>query len=181
MTQPLTDGRPRAELVAELYDRHAAGLFAYCADQLGDQDSAAVVLATVVTGVPSPAPPRAALYAYARREIHRRDIAYTPPVVDPLTDPAAALVERALRELRPHQREVLVLAELCGLSRPELAWVLDVAPDTAQELLINAAQRYRQLLGAALTATAGRASGPVADVHRALAVASLRDILCRLP
>ena len=39
----------------------------------------------------------AALYAFARHEIHRRDVVYAPPAVDPLIDPASALVER--REL----------------------------------------------------------------------------------
>ncbi|GGO64860.1 sigma-70 family RNA polymerase sigma factor [Nonomuraea cavernae] len=181
MTQPLTDQRPRADLVTELYDRHAAGLFAYCADQLGDHGSAADALATVLSGVSATAPPRAALYAFARREIHRRDVVYAPPVVDPLTDPASALVERTLRDLRPHQREVLLLSEVCRLGRTELAWVLDVAPDTAEELAISAAHRYRQLLGMALAATGARVPKPVADVYGALRVAPLRDVLGRLP
>ncbi|MFI6788326.1 hypothetical protein ACIBG4_13450 [Nonomuraea sp. NPDC050383] len=182
MTQPLTDQRARAELVAELYDSHAAGLFAYCADQLGDPGSAADVLMSVLAAVPASVPARAALYALARREIGRRDVAYTPPVVDPLIDPASALVERALHELRPHHREVLLLSEVCGLDRAELAWVLDVAPDTAGELLDAAAHRYRRLLGAALDrAAARRVPKPVADVYGALGVAPLRDVLGRLP
>ncbi|GAA2264561.1 hypothetical protein GCM10010149_00700 [Nonomuraea roseoviolacea subsp. roseoviolacea] len=182
MTQPLTDQRARAELVAELYDSHAAGLFAYCADQLGDHGSAADVLVTVLTSVPATAPPRAALYALARREIRRRDVVYAPPVVDPLIDPASALVERTLHELRPHHREVLLLSEVCGLDRAELAWVLDVAPDTAGELVSAAAHRYRRLLGAALDrAAARRMPKPVADVYGALGVAPLRDVLGRLP
>ncbi|MFI7424719.1 sigma factor-like helix-turn-helix DNA-binding protein [Nonomuraea sp. NPDC049684] len=182
MSQPLTGQRPRTELIAELYDRHAAGLFAYCADQLGDAGTASDVLASVLSGVPDVAPPRAALYAYARRQIHRRDVVYAPPVVDPLIDPASALVERVLRELRPQQREVLVLCAVCGLSRAELAWVLDVAPDTADELAFGAGHRFREVLDMALTALAGgRAPKPVADVYGALAVAPLRDVLGRLP
>ncbi|MFI7112948.1 sigma factor-like helix-turn-helix DNA-binding protein [Nonomuraea sp. NPDC050227] len=182
MSQPLTGQRPRTELIAELYDRHAAGLFAYCADQLGDPGTASDVLASVLSGVPDVAPPRAALYAYARRQIRRRDVVYAPPVVDPLIDPASALVERVLRELRPQQREVLVLCAVCGLSRAELAWVLDVAPDTADELAFGAGHRFREVLDMALTALAGgRAPKPVADVYGALAVAPLRDVLGRLP
>ncbi|YCK34728.1 sigma factor-like helix-turn-helix DNA-binding protein [Actinomadura sp. ATCC 39365] len=182
MSQPLTGQRPRTELIAELYDRHAAGLFAYCADQLGDPGAASDVLASVLAGVPDVAPPRAALYAYARRQIHRRDVVYAPPVVDPLIDPASALVERVLRELRPQQREVLVLCAVCGLSRAELAWVLDVAPDTADELAFGAGHRFREVLDMALTALAGgRMPKPVADVYGALAVAPLRDVLGRLP
>ncbi|HEX4813705.1 MAG TPA: hypothetical protein VFV66_13230 [Nonomuraea sp.] len=181
MSQPLTDQRPRAELIAELYDRHAAGLFAYCADQLGDPGSASDVLVTVLSGVPDTEPPRAALYALARREIHRRDVVYAPPAVDPLIDPATALVERTLRELRPHQREVLVLCAVCGLSKAELAWVLDVAPDTAEELAVGAGHRFRQALGAALASIGVRVPKPVADVYGALGVAPLRDVLGRLP
>lgn len=181
MSQSLTDQRQRAELIAELYDLHAAELFAYCADQLGDLGSASDVLVAVLSSVPATAPPRAALYAFARREIHRRDIVYSPPAVDPLIDPATALVERALRELRPHQREVLMLCAVCGLSKAELAWVLDVAPDTAEELAVGAGHRFRQSLGAALASTGVRVPKPVADVYGALGVAPLRDVLGRLP
>ncbi|TDC05243.1 hypothetical protein E1267_20165 [Nonomuraea longispora] len=181
MSQPLTDQRPRAEQIAELYDRHAAGLFAYCADQLGDVGSASDVLVAVLTGVPVAQPPRAALYAFARREIHRRDIVYSPPAVDPLIDPATALVERVLRDLRPHQREVLVLCAVCGLSKAELAWVLDIAPDTAEELTVAAANRFRESLGSALAATGIRVPKPVAEVYSALHVAPLNDVLGRLP
>ncbi|WP_188191528.1 RNA polymerase sigma factor [Nonomuraea sp. SYSU D8015] len=181
MSQPLTDQRPRAELIAELYDRYAAGLFAYCADQLGDLGSASDVLASVLSGIPDTEPPRAALYAFARREIHRRDVVYAPPAVDPLIDPATALVERTLRELRPHQREVLVLCAVCGLSKAELAWVLDVAPDTAEELAVGAGHRFRQALGAALASTGLRVPKPIADVYGALGVAPLHDVLGRLP
>ncbi|MBB5083509.1 RNA polymerase sigma factor [Nonomuraea endophytica] len=181
MTQPLTDQRSRNDLIAELYDRHATGLFAYCADQLGDPASAGYALVAVLSSVPAQAPPRAALYALARREIHRRDIVYAPPAVDPLVDPASALVERTLRELRQHQREVLLLCEVCGLTRTELAWVLDVAPDTAEELAISAAHRFRQTLSTALASTGARVPTSVADVYGALSVAPLRDILCRLP
>jgi hypothetical protein len=168
-------------LIAELYDRYAAGLFAYCADQLGDHGSAADALVSVLSSVPATPPPRAALFAFARREIHRRDVVYAPSVVDPLIDPASALVERALRELRPHQREVLVLGEVCGLDLAELAWVLDVAPDTAEELVTSAAHRYRQALDTALAYVGPRVSKPVADVYGALGVAPLRDVLGRLP
>ncbi|MEO3870402.1 hypothetical protein ABGB18_16435 [Nonomuraea sp. B12E4] len=181
MSQPLTGQRPRAEVIAELYDRHAAGLFAYCADQLGDPGSASDVLVSVLTGVSGDEPPRAALYAFARREIHRRDVVYSPPAVDPLLDPASALVERTLRELRPHQREVLVLCTVCGLGKAELAWVLDVAPDTAVELVVGAGDRFRQSLGMALLGLGARVDRPGEDVYGALGIAPLRDVLCRLP
>ncbi|GAA3565485.1 hypothetical protein GCM10022419_052670 [Nonomuraea rosea] len=181
MSQPLTGQRHRAEVIAELYDRYAAGLFAYCADQLGDLGSASDVLVAVLTSVPDAEPPRAALYALARREIHRRDVTYSPPAVDALVDPASALVERTLRELRPHQREVLMLCAVCGLSKAELAWVLDVAPDTAGELAVGAGHRFRQALGTALLNLGARVPSQAADVYGALGIAPLDDVLRRLP
>ncbi|WP_084959413.1 hypothetical protein [Thermoactinospora rubra] len=161
----------------ELYDRHAAGVFAYCADQLGDLGVAADALAAVLSRAAGQAPPRAALYALARREIHKRDVVYSPPVVDPLVDPQAALVERAFRELRPHQREVLLLAEVCGLDRAELAWVLDVAADTADELAAHARARFQHALLTALASAVRLAD----QTHEALAVTPPRELLARLP
>ncbi|NUR83995.1 MAG: hypothetical protein HOY71_07905, partial [Nonomuraea sp.] len=89
--------------------------------------------------------------------------------------------ERTLRELRPHQREVLLLCEVCRLERAELAWVLDVAVDTADELAVSAGHRFRQTLETALASTGARVPKPVADVYGALGVAPPRDILGRLP
>ncbi|MFD0658392.1 RNA polymerase sigma factor [Thermocatellispora tengchongensis] len=180
MTQPSTDQRSRGELIAELYDRHAAGLFAYCLDQLGDADSAADALVSVFAGVTTVQPPRAALYALARREIYRRDIVYAPPSVDPVADPASALIERVLRELRPHQREVLLLSAVCGLEVEELAWVLDVACDTAADLTGSAEHRFLQALKHTL-ASVGRVPGHLAEIYGALTVAPIRDVLARLP
>ena len=74
-----------------------------------------------------------------------------------------------------------MLCEVCGLDRAELAWVLDVAPDTADELATSATHRYRQALDTALACTETRVSKPVADVYGALGVAPLRDVLGRLP
>ncbi|MFI6479760.1 RNA polymerase sigma factor [Nonomuraea sp. NPDC050663] len=161
-----------------LYHEHAAGLFAYCADQLGDQGSALDALMAVMAREAERPPPRAALYALARREIHRRDVVYAPPVVDPLVDPAFALVERAFRDLRPHQREVLLLCEVCGLDRIELAWVLDVAADTADELAANARTHFQHALHTAITAISVRL---VTAAHDVLRIAPLSETLRRLP
>src|SRR4051812_12743932 len=96
VTQPLLAQRSRGDLIAELYDRHASGLFAYCHDQLGDADAAADALASVLAVVTATDPPRAALYSLARREIHQRDVVYAPPSFG--ADAASALVERVLRD-----------------------------------------------------------------------------------
>src|SRR5437868_1340432 len=181
VTLPLNDRRARDELVAELYDRHAAGLFAYFSDQLGDFGSASDALVTLLTGVATAEPTRALLYTRARREIHRRDVVFAPPFIDSLTDPATALVERTVRGLRPHQREVLLLSVVCGLEDLELAKVLDVAPDTASELADGATNHFRRSLAGALALVGPRVPAGLAEVYGALGVAPLRDVLGRLP
>ncbi|MEU4538553.1 hypothetical protein AB0G15_27270 [Streptosporangium sp. NPDC023825] len=177
MTQPLLGQRSRVELIAELYDRHAAGLFAYSHDQLGNADSASDVLVAVLSGVSDAEPPRAALYALARREIFLRDIVYSPPAVG--LDPAAALVERVLGDLRTHQREVLYLSGVCEMDASELSWVLDVAVDTADELTVSACRRFAQSLGYALASA--RVPENMTEVFGALAVAPVRDVLNLAP
>ncbi|GHE44314.1 hypothetical protein GCM10017673_53110 [Streptosporangium violaceochromogenes] len=177
MTPPLLGQRSRGELIAELYDRHADGLFAYCRDQLGDSDTAASVLLAVLSAVPDVAPPRAALYALARREIQRRDVVCAPPAAG--AHPVSAFVERILRELRPHQREVLYLSGVCEMSTDELAWVLDVAPDTADELTVSACRRFTRSLAPALASA--RVPAHLSDAFGALGVAPLRDVLVRAP
>ncbi len=184
MTTPLTGQRSRSELIAELYERHAAGLFAYCHDQLGETSSAADAVVSVFTGVPTDPPPaRAALYALARREIYRRDVSYALPAVDSVADPATALIERVFRDIRPHQREVLLLSAVCGLSTGELSWVFEVATDTAAQLTLSARRRFSQTL---VTATTAARSAPfvpvsVAEVYDAIVVSPIEDVLARLP
>ncbi|GAA4227459.1 DNA-directed RNA polymerase specialized sigma24 family protein [Streptosporangium album] len=177
MPQPLLGQRTRGELIAELYDRHAAGLFAYCHDQLGDSGSASAALAAVLDAVPDVEPPRAALYASARREIYLRDVVYAPPAAG--TDPVAVFVERVLRDLRPHQREVLYLSGVCEMDTSELSWVLDVAADTADELTVSACRRFAQSLNLALASAL--VPDHLADVFGALPVAPVRDVLIRAP
>ncbi|MEU6429264.1 hypothetical protein ABZ860_25490 [Microbispora sp. NPDC046973] len=184
MTAPLTGQRSRSELIAELYERHAAGLFAYCHDQLGETASAADAVVAVFTTAPTAEPPsRAALYALARREIYRRDVSYALPAVDSVADPATALIERVFRDIRPHQREVLLLSEVCGLTAPELALVLDVAADTAEELIAGATRRFAQTLETAVTAARSAPFVPasVAEVYDAIGVSPIGDVLARLP
>ncbi|MFD0889441.1 hypothetical protein ACFQ08_33315, partial [Streptosporangium algeriense] len=53
MNQPILGQRSRGELITELYDTHAAGLFAYCHDQLGDPGAAGTALAAVFAAVAS--------------------------------------------------------------------------------------------------------------------------------
>ncbi|MFF4775062.1 hypothetical protein ACFY05_19600 [Microtetraspora fusca] len=184
MTTPLTGQRSRSELIAELYERHAAGLFAYCHDQLGETSSAADAVVSIFTGVPTdPSPARAALYALARREIYRRDVSYALPAVDSVADPATALIERVFRDIRPHQREVLLLSAVCGLTTSELSWVFEVATDTAAELTLSARRRFSQTL---ITATTAARSAPyvpmgVAEVYDAIIVSPIEDVLARLP
>ncbi|GLW24565.1 hypothetical protein Mame01_46080 [Microbispora amethystogenes] len=185
MTSPLTGQRSRSELIAELFERHAAGLFAYCHDQLGETASAADAVVAVFTTAPAAAEPpsRAVLYALARREIYRRDVSYALPAVDSVADPATALIERVFRDIRPHQREVLLLSEVCGLTPPDLSLVLDVAVDTAEELAAGAKRRFTQTLATAVAAARSAPFVPpsVAEVYDAIGVAPVADVLARLP
>ena len=139
--------------------------------------SAADALMSVLAVVTAENPPRAALYALARREIHQRDVVYAPLSVG--ADPASALVERVLRELRPHQREVLYLSGMCEMDTSELSWVLDVAGDTADELTVSACRRFAQSLSLALAST--QVPDHLADVFGAMSVAPIRDVLTRAP
>ncbi len=181
--QPLTGRRSRGELIAELYERHAAGLFAYCHDQLGETTSAADAVVAVFAALPFAEPPRAVLYALARREIYRRDVSYAMPAVDSAADPATALIERVFRDIRPHQREVLLLSAVCGLTTPELALVLDVAQDTAEDLTAGARHRFTQTMATAVSAarSAPYLTSEVAEVYDAIGVAPIEDVLARLP
>ncbi|MEV7009830.1 hypothetical protein [Streptosporangium sp. NPDC051022] len=177
MTPPILGQRSRGELITELYDHHAAGLFGYCHDQLGDPAAAAATLTAVFTDVPAAEPPRAALYALARREIQQRDVVYAPPA--PGSDPVSVFVERVLRDLRPHQREVLYLSGVCEMDSAELSWVLDVATDTADELTVSACRRFAQSLELALASA--RIPGHLADTFGSLGIAPIRDVLVRAP
>ncbi|MFC6406852.1 hypothetical protein [Planobispora longispora] len=181
MTPPLLTQRSRDELIADLYDRHAAGLFAYCRDQLGDPETAGATVLAVLTAVSSVEPPRAALYALARREFARRDVVYSPPLsgTSPGADPVTAFVERVLRDLRPHQREVLYLSGVREMDVVEMSWVLDVAADTADELTVSACQRFAQALTLALSSA--RVPARAEEAFGALAVAPIRDVLARAP
>ncbi|GIH72193.1 RNA polymerase sigma factor [Sphaerimonospora thailandensis] len=181
--QPLTGKHSRSDLVAEFYERHAAGLFAYCHDQLGETTSAGDAVVAVFAALPFGEPPRAVLYALARREIYRRDVSYAMPAVDSAVDPATALIERVFRDIRPHQREVLLLSAVCGLTKPELSLVLDVAADTAEDLTAGARHRFAQTLATAVSAvrSAPYLAPDVAEIYDAIGVAPIEDVLARLP
>ncbi|MFC0862608.1 RNA polymerase sigma factor [Sphaerimonospora cavernae] len=181
--QPLTGKHSRSDLVAEFYERHAAGLFAYCHDQLGETTSAGDAVVAVFAALPFGEPPRAVLYALARREIYRRDVSYAMPAVDSAVDPATALIERVFRDIRPHQREVLLLSAVCGLTKPELSLVLDVAADTAEDLTAGARHRFAQTLATAVSAvrSAPYLASDVAEIYDAIGVAPIEDVLARLP
>ncbi|MFC7648105.1 hypothetical protein ACFQX6_52285 [Streptosporangium lutulentum] len=178
MTQPLLAAqRSRGDLIAELYDRHATGLFAYCHDQLGD---AAPPPTRWRPSSPSSRPRTRRAPPCTRWPVVRSISATSSTPCCPLgADPAAALVERVLRELRPHQREVLYLSGMCEMGTDELSWVLDVAADTADELTLSACRRFAQSLTLALAST--RIPDHLSDVFGAMSVAPIRDVLTRAP
>jgi RNA polymerase sigma factor (sigma-70 family) len=99
------------------------------------------------------------LYATARRVIanQRRatdrrirlrerlaSLPVTLPTGDGATDPTTELVHAALRRLKPHDQEVLLLAEWEGFSPTEIASLMGCARVTARGRLHRARRRFRE-------------------------------------
>ena len=153
-------GRGDATALEALYARHGRALLAYLIGQVGDPHLAEEVLQDVMLAVWRSAAQfrgesavRTWLLAIARRRAitarQRR-----PPDEPPLDDRAAAddtgpleLVERrseqrairaALRDLPDDQRETLELVFFHGLTGPQAAAVMGVAPGTVKSRLHRA-------------------------------------------
>jgi RNA polymerase sigma-70 factor (ECF subfamily) len=62
-------------------------------------------------------------------------------------DPLDAALERAIRELPPRRREILVLRSLNGLSYKEIAQTLGIAPQTVGNQFSAALATLRRALG----------------------------------
>jgi RNA polymerase sigma factor (sigma-70 family) len=148
-----------------LFAAYSSDVVAYCSWRAGSpsdaQDAAADVFLTVwrrLDDVPDGDAARAWLYATARRVIanqrrserrlvalHER-LAREPATVAQEPSPLGreeALVQQALRRLRPRDREVLLLAEWEGLEPAEIAAVVGCHPVTARGRLHRARRRFR--------------------------------------
>jgi len=88
------------------------------------------------------------------RTVYLEDQTATMETADPGATPEAALirlndqaaVERAMEQLAPHLREVILLCDLEGLKYREIAAILDVPIGTVMSRLARARQSLRQIL-----------------------------------
>jgi RNA polymerase sigma-70 factor (ECF subfamily) len=161
-------GDPRA--LAELYRRHASGLFGFLYRLAGDRAVAEEILQDTMlavwrsaAGFGGHSAVRTWLYGVARRQAHNRLRSLpTPPAgLDDLPEPAAtepgpeeialvradmAVVGAAMAALPTGHREVLALAFHAQLSHADIARVLDVPVGTVKSRLHNARARLAELL-----------------------------------
>ena len=158
------------EALAELYTRRGPGLLAYLIGRLGDPPTAEDTLQGVMLAAWKGARRfrgesrvRTWLLAIARYQainVQRRRGLPDAPVGEDLIDqgaePLEALerdaereaVRRALHQLPVEQRETLELVFYHGLTGPEVATVLGIAPGTVKSRLHRAKARLRELLSA---------------------------------
>ena len=83
-----------------------------------------------------------------RQEVGDETLADVPAAPEVLRDPGlAARIERALTELPPGYRAILVLHDVEGLSHEECAAILECRVGTCKSQLHKARARMRELLG----------------------------------
>jgi RNA polymerase sigma factor (sigma-70 family) len=181
----LAAGNPAG--LAAAYDRHAAGLYAYCRSLLGEPADAAdaaqdtfIIATAKLAGLRSPARLRSWLYAIARNECQSRLRAGAwPPRADAASELAAPvavagtvdggqgelryLVLDALGRLNPDEREVAELSRRHGLDNADLAGVLGVPVRQAHALALRAGEELDRSLGTLLVAGTGWGACPGLD------------------
>ena len=156
--------REPAQRFDALFTSYGPDIVAYCswrASSASDaQDAVSEVFLTAwrrLDDVPHGDAARVWLYATARRVIanqrrsSRRRMALqqrlarepAPVSAQPRGTPEEALVHEALRQLRPRDREVLLLAEWEGLTPTQIAAVLGCLTVTARGRLHRARSRFR--------------------------------------
>lgn len=171
------------DAMAQVYDGYADRLFDYCHALLRDQRAAggalhdALVVAQLHIGrLPEPERFRGWLYAVVRNECLRRlydparpaERMEAPEVEDPFLDfderarreEARQLVHSALSGLNGRQREAVDLEMRHELDVEELAGVLGMSPQQADELAGQARSSLDDALAAAIIARSGRGECP---------------------
>lgn len=158
-----------------LFREHVAGVASYCRWRSrfpGDVDDAVAEVFLIawrrLEDVPSGAAARPWLYATARRVIAnqarsqaRRDrlqdrLRVQPEIPHFEDTPVAGWVRDVLADLRPRDREILLLAEWEGLAPAEIATVMRCPAVTVRGRLHRARLRFRTAFQAQ-AATAGQA------------------------
>jgi RNA polymerase sigma factor (sigma-70 family) len=161
-------GRGAAEssdgLFEELYGRHGHALSNYCRALVSDEHDASDVLQNVAVRAMlalrrgnKPERERAWLYGIAHNEAMsllraRKDVAVLDQwLVDPHSDPPRAMLTREhlqqlfddVRALAPQPRQILLMAELSGLSRADIAAALGLSPGAVSQSLSEARAALR--------------------------------------
>lgn len=161
-----------ARALAELYHRHAAGLFGFLYRLAGDRAAAEEILQDTMlavwrsaAGFGGRSAVRTWLYGVARRQAHNRLRSLPAPLagLDDLPEPAAAVpgpeeialvrsdvavVGAAMAALPAVHREVLALAFHAELSHADIARVLEVPVGTVKSRLHNARAKLAELIAA---------------------------------
>ena len=172
-----------------LFEAYHSDVVSYCrwrAGSAGDaQDIAAEVFLTAwrrVDDVSEGDAARVWLYATARRVLanQRRStrrraalaerMALTAPPPGPTGDSEDSLVHEALRQLKPIDREVLLLSEWEGLSPAQIASVLRCPKVTARGRLHRARRRFRSAFEELLASEGDEAYGRSASEMPATSV-----------
>jgi RNA polymerase sigma-70 factor (ECF subfamily) len=167
--EPGPTSRPTLQSLRRIYDEHHAfvrrnairlGIPHAHADDVVQEVFVTLVRRSAALGEPRSM--RALLFAIVRRvcsnyrrTLQRKAASALPVGVLRVVDPdgfdrveAAHTVARFLAELDEPRREVFVLAELEGMSAPEIAEALGVNVNTVYTRLRAARQQLRQLVGA---------------------------------
>jgi RNA polymerase sigma-70 factor, ECF subfamily len=173
-----------AAAAAELYRRHAAGVFRFVWVATGSEaDAADVVQETFMTVLERHSgfdPTRGTCAAYlcgiARHLVYRRFDKRTEPFaeIDDLAEQSSAIpalppphdqAERAqalgrlhvaIRALPPRYRDVLILIELQEMSYADTAAITGIGLGTVRSRLARARARLAELLGASMANTNGQ-------------------------
>ncbi|MDN3357302.1 hypothetical protein [Actinomadura sp. DC4] len=146
LTEELRAGTPNA--YAALYDEHAGPLHTYSYAMVGDGAAETVRDVFVAVARHPEAVPLDEnvlpvwLHALARAECARHGALDRGPATTPMSDP----LWRALAGLEPEDRDVLALS--ISLVPEEIAWILDVTPDTAAGLVRDSRRRLEHALSA---------------------------------
>jgi len=154
-------GSPTA--LAALYEEHANQLFAVAYRLLGSRDDAEDVVHDVFVGLPEALrryEERGSFAGWLRtitarvalariRETSARptiDIEEAHVVAPARSSDASLTLDRALRDLSPSLRTVLVLKEIEGFSHAEIAAMLDISVGASEVRLHRALQALRATL-----------------------------------
>ncbi|WP_433327113.1 RNA polymerase sigma factor [Spirillospora sp. CA-294931] len=122
-----------------LYDAHAARMYAYCWSLLGDQAAAHAVKDTFAAAVQHPPRGDTVLWMYALARSACAEHAHAAVSFD-LSD----VPLRAAAGLRSDHREILLLWAGEWLEIADIGRVMDIAPDTARQLLEAARSRFER-------------------------------------